>query len=183
MESQFAQIGINQSFGVQKIRQPRADLLIEQPQANLTMETTPSKLTIDQTKAWEQMNLMSTARHIETRAQEGLHSVLEGMARRAEQGNELMRIEEDGNPIISQALVNGHSQMKTLGITFIPSPFSVQINYEPSQLYIDVEANRPIIEAQANKPEHIYERGDVEVYMKQYEELQIDFENLFTVSV
>src|SRR5699024_9989780 len=98
MESQFAQIGINQSFGVQNILQPRADLLNEQLQANLTMGTTTSKLTIDQTKAWEQMNLMSTARHIETRAQEGLHSVLEGMARRAEQGNELMRIEEDGNP-------------------------------------------------------------------------------------
>lgn len=183
MESQFAQIGMRQTFGNQQLRQPKADLSIEQPKANLTIETISSKLTIDQSEAWEQMNLMSTARHIEKNAHEGQSSVLEGMARRVEQGNELMRIEQSGNPIASQALVNGHRQMKTLGITFIPAPFSVKMDYEPSHVYINVEVNQPIIHAHPNQPEHHYERGSVDIYMEQYEELHIEVENLFTTTV
>src|SRR5690625_3084687 len=95
LESQFASIGIRQHSGRQEIRQPKAEMTIQQPQANLSIETTKSKLTIDQTQAWEDMNLMSTARRIEVTAQEGKSALLEGMQRRAGQGDELMEIEND----------------------------------------------------------------------------------------
>lgn len=165
------------------IKQEHADLTIEQPKASLQMSTIPSKLTIDQSLAFEQMNLKSVRRAIEEQAELGLESVAEGMARRAGQANELMRIENKGNPLVSQAQTNGHRQQKQLGISFIPQPFSVKIQYEPSQLTIDVEINRPIIEAEQKKPEISFERGQVNIYMEAYQQLHIDFENLFSETV
>ena len=183
MESQMARIGIEQTSGKQEIHQPKAEMTIEQPKADLSIHAAQGRLTIDQTEAWEEMNLMSTMRFIDKTAQEGKQQLLEGVARRAEQGTELMRIEHDGQPIIDQALINGHRQQKSLSIDFIPSPFSVKINYIPGDLHIEATANRPHIHARQNKPEHYYERGDVHIYMEQYESLTIDFENLFSVSV
>ena len=183
LESQFAQIGIRQSSGNQEIQQPKADLTIQQPSAELTIRTIPSKLTIDQTQAWEDMNLMSIARRIETFAQEGKSGLHEGIARRAEQGTALMKIENGGNPIVQQAIINGHDQMKSLGVKYIPSHFSVKIHYQPSEVQINAQANQPIIEARANRPEHSYQQGEVDIHMKQYNHLDIDFINLFSESV
>lgn len=179
IESQFASIGIRQPSGQQEIRQPKAELTIQQPQANFSMQTTKSKLTIDQTKAWEDMNLMSTARRVEVSAQEGKSALLEGMQRRAQQGSELMEIENGGNPIKQQAIINGHDQMKSIGFKYIPSQFSVKFHYQPAEVHIDAQANRPMIEVQINKPEHNYERGQVEIFMEKYGQLDINYTNIF----
>lgn len=180
MESQLAKIGMNQRMSKLHIKQNPAILTIEQAKASLTMETSPSKLTIDQSQAWEQMNLKSTAKCIAENAEKGINSVAEGMARRAEQGDELMKIEAGGNPIVSQAYTNGHKASKRLGIKFIPEPFSVKIHYEPSDLHIEVETKRPIIYVEVGKPEITFERGQANIYIEQYEQLHIDFVNLFS---
>ena len=183
MESQFARIGMNQTMSVLHIEQKQADISIEQPPATLKMETKPGKLAIDQTLAWEQTHLKSTIKHIEDFANEGLRAVAEGIARRAAQGDELMQIEKGGNPIASQAIQNGFRQQKQLGITFMPQPFSVKLHYDPAEVQIDVEPNKPIIDVIPNRPEITFERGNVEIYMEQYEELHIDYVNLFSATI
>ncbi len=183
LESQFASIGMRQAFGNQEIRQPKAEMTIQQPRANLSIETTKSKLTIDQTKAWEDMNLMSTARMIEIAAQEGKSALLEGMQRRAQQGSELMEIENSGNPIKQQAIINGHDQMKSISFKYIPSQFSVKFHYQPAVVYIDAQANQPIIDVQVHKPEHHYERSQVAIFMEKYQQLDISYVNLFSETV
>lgn len=183
LESQFASIGLRQSSANQEIRQPKAELTIQQPQADVSIQITKSKLTIDQTKAWEDMNLMSTARQTEVFAQEGKNALLEGMERRAQQGTSLMEIENGGNAIVEQAVMNGHDQMKGIGFKYIPSQFSVKFHYQPSEVHIDAQANQPIIDVQVNKPEHHYERGQVEIFMERYEQLDISYVNLFSESV
>lgn len=175
MQSQMAQIQIQQTKGRQEIRQPKADLSIQQPRAQVSMKTTPSKLQIDQTQAWEDMNLMHIFRRNDKFAQEGMNAALEGAGRRAAEGTELMKIENGGNPIASQAIRNGHTPMKSLGIKFIPSHFSVKTSYQPSKVQIDVQTNKPIIEATPRRPEHHYEPGSVDISMKQYQSLEIDF--------
>lgn len=175
IQSQMAKIQITQTKGKQEIRQPRAELSIQQPPAKITMNTTPSKLQIDQTQAWEDMNLMHIFKRNDKFAQEGMRSVQEGTGRRAAEGTEMMRIENGGNPIASQAITNGNTQMKSLGITFIPSHFSVKTSYQLAEVNIDVQTNKPIIEANPRKVEHHYERGQVDTSMKQYQQLEIDF--------
>lgn len=180
LTSQLAQIGMQQIKGKQYIEQPKADLSIQQPKAEMSIQSKPAKLTIDQTQAWEETNLMSTPRHIEKFAHEGLTAALEGAGRRAEQGTELMKIEQQGNPIVEQAIRNGYQQMKPISMKYIPSPFAVKINVEPAELQIDTMINKPNIQAIPQKPIHHYERGSLQIYMEQYEQLQIDFVNLFS---
>lgn len=179
MQSQQARIAIDTQPARQEMIQPKADLSIQQPRAEMTMQTTPAKLTIDQTQAWEDMNLRSVERLNEKIAQDGKQAALEGIGRRAAEGTELMKIENKGNPLISQAVQNAHEPMKALGIKFIPSAFAVKIHYQPSEVQIDVKPNKPIIEARVNKPEVNYIPGDVTVSMANYQDLQIDFVNLF----
>lgn len=180
LQSQMAKINISQTEGKQEITQPKAELSIQQPPADLSFHTTPSKLTIDQTQAWEDLNLMSILKRNAMFAKEGGQAILEGMARRAQQGRELMQIEQKGDPLISQAIANGSRKIKDINIKFIPSPFSVKIDYKPSNVDIHVETNKPIVDATPRYPKHHYEPGKVYVDMKQYAELEIDFINLYT---
>ncbi|WP_106496668.1 DUF6470 family protein [Lentibacillus sp. Marseille-P4043] len=182
LQSQMAKIQIQQTPARQEIRQPKADLSIEQPKADLTMKTKPAKLNIDQTQAWEDMNRMHVSKLIKKFANEGQQALLEGIGRRAEQGAQLMKIENKGNPIPQQAIANAFDGMKTLGIKFIPSQFSVHLDYQPAEVDIDVKPNKPIIDAKINKPTHQYERGSVNINMKQYQNLDIDFVHLFPES-
>jgi hypothetical protein len=179
MQSQMAQIEISQTPAKQSIRQPKAEMSIQQPAASLSIQTTPSRLQIDQTQAWEDMNLMHITRRNEKFAEEGLRAVQEGVAKKAVQGKELMMIEKEGNPIVAQAVTNSQKPKKQLAITFIPSPFSVKINYQPSEVNIEVQTNKPVIEVQRNNPEIQYEPGSVDIRMKQFQDLNIDFVNLY----
>ncbi|RDW15667.1 DUF6470 family protein [Oceanobacillus chungangensis] len=178
MQSQHAEIQIHTTNAKQRIEQPKADLVIHQPQAQISIQTTPAMLDIDQSKAWEDMNLMSILKRNERHAEEGMRAIAQGTARRASEGTELMKIENGGSPLINQAIRNGHDQSKSLGIKFIPSPFAVKFNYQPAEVHIDVEINQPTIEATPNKPIMTYQPGKVETSLKQREDLQISFTNL-----
>ncbi|GAB3802877.1 DUF6470 family protein [Virgibacillus kimchii] len=175
LESQMAQIEIQQTAAKQYIKQPKAEMTIQQPAASVSLKTTPAKLQIDQTQAWEDMNLMHITRRNEKFAEEGLQAVQDGVARRAAQGRELMMIEREGDPIVAQAAANSRKSGKPLGITFIPSPFSVKIDYQPSEVNIDVQLNKPVIEVNTNNPQMDYETGSVDIRMKQHQSLNIDF--------
>jgi hypothetical protein len=176
LESTAAQIGIQTKNAVNEIQQPKADLAIEQPQADLTMRTTPSKLTIDQTQARADVDLKSISRRIEEFSQKGYQDWLDGLARRAQQGDELMRIETGGNPIASQAKQNSQKPKKEFGLGFIPSAGSVKIQYEPSKVDIEVQPNKPTIDVRVNKPTYQYEPGKVDIQLQKRNELKIDFE-------
>lgn len=183
LESQFAQINIMRTPGRQEISQPKAELSIQQPKADLSISVTPGKLSIDQTQAWEDMNLHSPLRSAQVAAQEGASGLLEGMQRRTQQGAELMEIENGGDPIVNQSIVNGHDQMKSLGLKYIPSHLAVKISYQPSSVNIDAQVNRPIIDVKTNRPEHSYRPGSVVIQMEKYNSLEIDIENLYSSTV
>ncbi|MBO1511745.1 DUF6470 family protein [Metabacillus bambusae] len=176
LDSTMAQIGIQTNNAVNNIQQPMANLSIEQPKASIQMKTTPSKLTIDQSEARADMDLKSIARRTEEFAQNGKKVWLEGLARRAQQGEALMKIENPGNPIASQAKLNSEKPMKEFGLAFIPSPGSVKINYKPSKLEIDIKQNKPTIDVGVNKPIFDYKKGNVDIYLQRRNELNIDVE-------
>lgn len=175
----MARIGIEQTQAKMYMKQRPADLSIEQPKADISITTTKGKLTIDQTQAWEDLQLMNTIRLNEIYAAEGRKAALEGTARRAEQGAELVKIENDVNVFAEQAIQNGHPPMKTLSIKYIPRHFAVKFAYEPAKVDIQLRPNKPNIQVQVNKPEISFERGGVSIYMEQYPELKIDFVDVY----
>ncbi|UFT98547.1 DUF6470 family protein [Radiobacillus kanasensis] len=179
LQSQIAKIQINRTNGQMSIKQPKAIQSIEQPKAQLQINTSPSKLNIDQSQAWADMDLKPISRRIEEAAQLGREALLEGITRRARQGNELMKIEHGGNPISRQAKENSEDSPKQFNIGWIPSAGSVKIDYEPAKVDITVIPRKPIIDIQPQKPLLNYQPGDIDVGMKQWNYLKIDFVNLF----
>jgi hypothetical protein len=178
LQSTFAKIAIKTTPPVQEIKQPPAELDLQQPPAEIKIETTPAKLTIDQTKAWEDMDLKHIFRRIEEFAQQGYEDWLEGIARVSRQGDELMRIEDGGNPIAEQAKENSEDPIYDFNIGWIPSLFSVKTNFEPAKVHMDVKVHQPIIRAKINKPIINYTPGKVTVDLAQRNSLKIDFVNL-----
>jgi Family of unknown function (DUF6470) len=167
-------LGLNIEKPIQRIEQPAADLYIEQPPAILSIDSKPAKLTINQSKAWSDMGLMGPLASTRKFAQEGRQSLLEGIARRAQEGNRLMKIENGGNAIAEISSGKGLRPYKKLGIKFIPSINSVDIGYQPGHLDIKIDRQKPIIDAKINKPIHEYTPGDVSGYMIQYPSIEID---------
>lgn len=174
MESVMGRIGMQTNNARQSIEQPQAVLEIEQPSAEMTIEKTPARLTIDQTQAKEQLGFKSLPRLMEEFALEGRQGAQEGAGRRAEEGRELVRIENAGNPLPSIAKQNSERPEKFFNIGFIPSYFSVKLDFEPAKLHMDWKQNKPIIDVQPQKPIVGYEPGNVDIYMQQYPELNID---------
>ncbi|AST93341.1 hypothetical protein BC6307_19770 [Sutcliffiella cohnii] len=158
-----------------EIEQPQATIDIQQPHAEVSMQTIPSKLTIDQTQAWEDMGLKHIFRSIEEEAKKGHQHVQEGMARRASDGDELMKIENKYNALTEISKRNGTRKMHEFNIGFIPSPFSVKIDYQPSELNVDVKVNKAIINSHANKVNLTYQPGSLDFEIKQYNSIDIDF--------
>jgi hypothetical protein len=176
LESTSALIGIQTKHAVNQIQQPKADLSIKQPKAELTIKTNPSKLTIDQSQARADVDLKSIFRRTEEFAQNGRQDLLAGIARRAQQGDELMKIENGGNSISSQAKQNSQKPMKEFGLGFVPSAGSVKIDYEPAKVNIEVQPNKPNINVKVNKPIYDYEAGEVDIHLQRRNDLKINFE-------
>jgi hypothetical protein len=183
LESTFAKIAIETTPPMLEIEQPPAELDLQQPPAEMKIETTPAKLTIDQTKAWEDMDLKHIFRRIEEFAQQGYEDWLEGMARVSRQGDELMRIEDGGDPIAEQAKENSEDPMYEFNVGWVPSHFSVKTNYEPAKVHIDVEVNKPIIKTKINKPIINYTPGKVTINLAERNSLKSDFVNLKFVGI
>lgn len=175
VHSTKAQIELNIQKPVQQIEQPNATLDLQLPKAVQTMETTKPQLTIDTEQARADLDLKSSSRRVAEVAQYSKQTALDGTGRRAQEGNELMHIENGGSPISSKAKQTGRQPYSSLSIKFIPSHGSVKVNFEPGSVDIKVEAQQVINNSKINKPIHTYTPGKVAVEMQQYASLQIDW--------
>lgn len=175
MESTFIKLGLDIQKPNQQIEQPQAIQTIEQHQAVITMETTPGRLTIDQTKAREDVDLKSVFKRTEDAAQSGYQDWMAGLARRAQQGTQLRSIQYKGNIIAHQAKANSERDVKQFNIGWLPSPFSVKTDYQPSQLHMDVQVQKPDIQVQTQKANTEYTPGKVTPFVAKQNSLSIDF--------
>ena len=158
----------------QEIEQPRAVINQQQPAAILEMSTTRPQLSLDTTEARADLDLKSVFRRSDEHAQLGKQGALEGMARRAQEGQELLRIENRGNALAELAKRNGTPPPAELSIRFVGDRSKVQMSIQPGTLNINATPQKPIVDVQVNKPIHHYTQGKVTGEMEQYPSLQID---------
>lgn len=175
MQSTSARIGLDIQKPVQEIKQPKANLDLQQPKAEMSIRTTKSKLTIDSYEARESMDYKTSMSRTREIAQQSIQELLEGIARRAEEGQALMRIENGGNPLADQAKRIGRQPYSSLNIKFIPQAGSVKVNFEPATVDIEIEPQKVINNSTINKPIHNYTPGKIKVEMLQYPSLIIDW--------
>jgi len=171
----YAKIGMNIEKPKQSIQQPPATMEIRQEPANLEIVRTAPNLRIDQTQAWNEMNLKDPFTLTRDEAREAYQQWLEGIARRAAEGERLAAIENKGNPIAEIAQQSGSPGPANINIAFIPGYGSVKVDFIPGELHMNWKQGGAFINTEMNRPIHEYTPGKVEVYLKQKQSLTIDF--------
>ncbi len=178
---QIPTIQIRQSPGKIAIETTPAQLNLQQPGPTVDMKqikpeqhfsTTPGNLEINQDKAWDALgfaNNLEMMSRIYTKASD---IALQGIARIVENGNRMAAIHLGGNPIADMAWEWRHSfpEMDVQG----PSSFdNVDLSYTPSKVNIDTTPGRVELNVQVNRPVAEYQRGNVNIYVSQFPNLEI----------
>ena len=167
-------LGLRITKPTQEIEQPGPVINQQQPAAILEMSSTRPQLSLDTTEARADLDLKSVFRRSEEYAQLGMQGAQEGTARRAQESQQLLRIENGGNVLADLAKQNGTPPPSELGIRFVGDRSKVQMSIQPGTLNINASAQKPIFDVQVNKPIHHYTQGKVTGEMEQYPSLQID---------
>jgi hypothetical protein len=176
MESTFARIGMETSRGELQIEQRHAEVNIEQPKSEMFVNRRPPRLTIDQTQAWEDVNLKSVFRMTEDAARAGYQELMNTIASKSLEGDELMMIEHGFSAIPSLAKRNSETPQADFNIGWIPSHNSVKINYDPGETDISWNIGKAHINITQNKPNINFYPGKTDIFLQQKNSLNIDFE-------
>lgn len=178
IDQQFARIGMSMEDAKVQMSQPEADLSIKQPPADVNIEIRPGKLSIDQSQAFHDLGQYPVKEAVRLEAEEGKKLVAEGMRRRRREGDQLMKIENGGDPIKQQAKTRMPREYRPFNIGVIPSYNSVKINYEPADVNVDIQANKPVIRSQANPVQRQVTPANFDVYLDQQNYIDISFVNV-----
>lgn len=167
-------LGLQTTKPIQEIEQPRAKMNIQQPAATLEISTTRPQLSIDTTEARADIDMKSVRRRIEEHAQLGKQGASEGIARRAQEGQQMLRIENGGKVIADIAKQNATPPPAPLGIRFVGNRLNLQMSAQSGTTNIQATPQKVINDVQISKPIHQYTPGKVTGVMEQWSSIQID---------
>jgi hypothetical protein len=168
-------LGLQITKPTQEIEQPRAVLTQEQPAAILEMSTTNSKLSVDTTELRAEIDLKSPLRRSAENAQYGVQKLMEGIARRAGEGQQLVSIENGGNTLVEIVKQNATPPMKQMSVRFIGDRSKIKMSIQPGTLSINATPQKVVNEFQVSQPIHNYIQGKVTGVMEQHPSIQIDW--------
>lgn len=168
-----AQLGLTIQEPQQKLKQRPADMTIEQPAAEVSIHTTPGKLEMDSTQLRADVGMYTFTEFARKAAEKGVQDVLQGIARRVNDGNQI-------GDIVNGTTIGSIERSKrkldySVGMTYIPSFNATKIQYTPAKVDVQVQTNKPKINVQMNKPQHTYTPGKVDVALTQKPSVQIDW--------
>lgn len=156
--------------GQQHIEQPKADLRIQQPAAILEINTTKGRLHIDSSQARRDLGMLSPMESVAKYANDGKQENLQGIARRAREGRQMVNMSGKGNgKKIAQTIAKqNHGPHRTpFNIKFVPSVGSVKVHYEAGTTDVNIQKRAPVIDAKVNKPVYQYTPDKVSYTMLQ----------------
>jgi len=167
-------LGLQTTKPIQEIEQPKATLTQRQPAAILEISTTRPQLSVDTTEARAEIDLKSVFGRIDEYVQLGKQGAMEGIARRAQEGQQMMKIENGGNVIPEIAKQNATPSPAPIGIRFIGNHSTIQVSIKPGTTDVRFTPQKAVNDVQINKPIHQYTQGKVTGVMEQYPSIQID---------
>jgi hypothetical protein len=175
MQQTYAQIGLRITQPVHELQQAPAQISIKQTPATMNVTRTPSTLDINQDQARNEINMKMPDVFSRDNAEAARQRGLEAIAEKVQEGNQLAAIENKTDALAAIAVNKSLPEPDDYNIAFIPSYGSVQINYTPAQVQIEWEKGGAEIQATPSPVTHHYTPGKTEVYLRQMNNLQIDF--------
>lgn len=165
-------IGINMELGRQTIRQLRGELKIRQGKAEMHLDRELPKVLIDQYQCFAEAGRKNNRDLMQDIVSRARQKWLQGIERRIREGQMLSHIENKGNPIPAIAVENAYPQ-HDFNIAFIPKSrpeFTVE-----GHLNIQWKITEPEIAYQARKPMITYEPGGVDIFIRQWPNIEINY--------
>jgi len=173
MNSQMAYIGIQTKNAQVSIEQPSAELDIKTTHAKVNIETTLPKVRIDNSRPRAESGLKGNRELTQDMVQRAFADMQAGKARAAEQGNRLADIHKSKNVIAEVADDNAWGQFqKEFGMVTMPRS-KPDIQVIEGQNNIQVQEGKVEIKATPRKPIIDYQRGKVDIYLRQRNALEI----------
>ncbi|WP_043930489.1 DUF6470 family protein [Bacillus sp. EB01] len=173
-----AQIGLRKTEPIQELEQKPAQLSLNQQPARMSIDRQASVLEIDQEQARYDLNMKNRATFHADMVSEARQAALEAVAEISQEGDQLAAIEQKTDALnnIITSKVNPPAADTT--IKFIPSHGSVKLNFTPTELKINWERGGVQADYTPFETIHNYTPGKVEVYVRQKQQLEIDFVGL-----
>jgi len=165
-------IGINTIKGRQSIEQPKGELELSQPKAELQVESELPKVIIDQYECFAEAGLKNSTDLMKDISQWSQKCLMEAIANYNQEGDMMAQIEKGGNPMPMIA-ENGAFPMYDFNIDFIPKS-RPKIDIIGS-LNIEWDIKKPIINYEARKPVIGFEYGKVDISMRQWPNIEINY--------
>ncbi|WP_069650367.1 DUF6470 family protein [Caloranaerobacter ferrireducens] len=166
-------IQINTTNGQMNIRQPKGEQNIETTMPRVKIESEKPRVIIDQYQCFAESGLKNYLDLEKQAAMLGYQRVLEGIARIVEDGNRMAQIENGMPPAIPELAEKNAWEEFDYNIDIIPKSRpkidvegSLNIDWELGKVNIDYKTNRPIIN---------FQRGKVEIYLKQKPSIEIRY--------
>lgn len=176
MSSKMVRLGMNstQPTTSYSIRKPKLNLQIKKPE--ISIRTTKPRVLIDQTEAFADVGLKKPLRLSKDFAAESRRLMLHGIAKSANQGDELTNIHQvsDDTIIADQAEYNAYGQfVYEWNYDYIPkngprfSPLRGEININLNKGQVNGDFQKGSVETTLN-------RGKVDIYLRQRNQLNIN---------
>lgn len=176
MNSTPAQIGIRTTpaKAERHTEHPKLDLETEHPR--LEMQSTLPKIQIDQSQCFSEAGLKSPMELTEENASNAVQAMYESIGRIVDQGNQLTDIHLGVSAIGEQAMYNAYDQFEhEFNLDTIPKS-RPKIDLIKGTLNIEYIKGQVRATPRLGKIELNYTHGDVEIYMLQKNQLNIQVE-------
>lgn len=167
------QLGIKTTNAKLYIEQPPADFRIEHKDSKLIMHTEQVQILIDQSACFSEEGLKSNMELLEQAKEMGRQALMEGIARRAQEGRRMGNVGKNANAIAEIAFENSFDNHE-FGLATIPMS-RPKFDVKGGTVDIQVDEGYVRIYASPNKPKIEVEPGKVEIYMIQYPQISFEY--------
>ena len=171
INQRFSKIGMDIKKPDYQINQTKPETIIEQGKGNLQVKQKNIKVNVDNYPARYDLGYRNYKDFMKDFAQKGKQSMLSQIKKYANQGDQLMRIENGGKPIISQAKQENKPSKKEIALRWKRGPKisvrenSLDINYSPQKVKSNLSRGK--VNSNLNW-------GKVSTYLEQKADLEIN---------
>ena len=164
-------IGLDVKKPETTISKRKSNLKIQQKAGDLEINFDKSEINVDNYPARYDLGYKNYKDFSSENAQKGKQAVLSKIVKYARQGDQLMKIENGGDPIVSQAKQNGKPTKKEVTLGWKRGP---DFNVKKPNLKIEYGPNNPSVNFKKGSVSSELNWGKVNTFLKQKAEFNIE---------
>ena len=170
IEQQPAKTGLQIKDPQMKLKQSKSTLDIKQDVGNLNIKRDVVEINVDNYPPRYDLGYKNSKDFIKDFAREGKKTARKAIGQYVRQGDQLMKIENKGKPLIKQAEQSLKPDKKEIGLRWKRGP---KIKVKPHKLKVKYKPNYPSVKSSMGAVNSNLDWGKVKVSMDQYNKLEI----------